>query len=930
MAQDVPPFVTNSQPDFAKQGEQFTIGSLEPRAAEKQQTFWRGVFSDFLVALLDFFMQTAGRLVVWVAKRFQRAEDANEPVFRELANTAIKDLTGVDGINAKAAAGKQMLDAITGGPGAAPGGRLEPSLAGAEHYMTMVMNLALEGYLETAMFQTLGFGFLNGFGELDDILSQTLGTGRITRQVVGPLLQARVITPATWHTNKQYRPELLGAGDAIRHYLRGGWTGEQLVEELARQGWSDERINVMVANATKRLSIDQALFMFNRGRISDRELLAYARDLGYDENTAAGILEIEKAQQNDRWNAPIVSDALAAFIEDTITEEECRRLVRGAAPNLTEADRVVSVAKVRKSLRVRKLSSGEARRLAVKRILSVADYRRALQRENYEPDAIAALEVELRMELGEQRRPTKADLSLSEMKALVLAGAEPIDAFEQLARDRGYDDTEVRQLVTLLSIELEAALERAEEKRVADEERAARRRELEDKAARTFPALGEYRRAVVRGLLPISSYTDELARLKYAPADIDFLRADAELDRAEYLAAAAKREAAESTAGQRDLQLADVRALVLRGTLAVSDYFDMAKAAGFDEVEAHLLTSLLEGELADRALAEERRRQREAELARKGISLGDLATAVRRGLATIADYDALLDAEGYPPIDRALLVELLNAQLADDEDARQRRAAAEAAATSKGIPLAALERAVRRGLRSMADYRAELNRLGLSLADQNTMVQLLEAELAEEHAARALREQVAAAPPVVGLSQSQIERAIRLGLLDMSAYRAHLAAKGYSGADVELLVALLVDELRDTRQAQERRAEIARELATRAISLGDFERAVRRGIKSLVEYEGLLFDSGYAAGDVALLKQLLAEELAIDLNALRVKLAGQLAGDDGAPALDALEAALLESRILPDDARAQLEAAGVTPDEALVFVRLVLNLAGTA
>jgi hypothetical protein len=141
------------------------------------------------------------------------------------------------------------------------------------------------------------------------VITQVFGGSRITRRVLAPFIDDGIVTPAKWATAKQYRPTLLSAGAAAEAYMRGDWTIEQLTEELARQGWSDERIQVTVDNARKRLTLDELIFRHFRGEISDVETAQLARALGYDEATTAAKLAIEDAKRIDALHAPIVNEA---------------------------------------------------------------------------------------------------------------------------------------------------------------------------------------------------------------------------------------------------------------------------------------------------------------------------------------------------------------------------------------------------------------------------------------------------------------------------------------------------------------------------------------------------------------------------------------------------------------------------------------------
>ena len=478
-------------PDYLEQGEQLAMGATEPKVLERQGKFMSSWLAESVVWVLEYLLSNASWIAIKFAELIMRAEDRNAAAFQALTRTAIKDLTGADAGAGHAAIGRTLMQSLSGGAGAQAGGALEPSTAGAEKYMEVVMQLALESYVEGGITSALSAGFLDKFTELDDILASVLGLGRMSRAVMRPLMGAKVITPFQWHVNKQYRPELLSSAATVEAFLAGRYTGPQLLEELARQGWSDERINVLIANARKRLSFADLVYQFFRGALSDLEVIARAGELGYDEVTARQFLDIETAKRQDRWKDPLTDAAVAAFIDGEIDEAELRRLVEANAPSYAEAQFIILTATTRRGYKRRHLSSVDVRRLVLKGVLSVIDYRRALERELWRPEAIDALDLELRGDLADIR------------------------------------DDAARRAEQEAAREAEKAAA-AEAKRLRDEALAARN---------ALPALNEYRRAYVRGLISRDTFASAIAREKIAITgeDLAVLLADADVDRSTYL-----------------------------------------------------------------------------------------------------------------------------------------------------------------------------------------------------------------------------------------------------------------------------------------------------------------------------------------------------------------------------------------------------------
>jgi hypothetical protein len=318
--------------------------------------------------------------------------------------------------------------------------------------------------------------------------------------------------------------------------------------------------------------------------------------------------------------------------------------------------------------------------------------------------------------------------------------------------------------------------------------------------------------------------------------------------------------------------------------------------------------------------------------------------AVRLGLRTVEDYARILDLVETPEVQRAVLLDLLRAQLAEDARARQVRAEGEAAAAARGMPLAQRRRAVLAGVAPRSFYERALIAERWPIADQQAELALLDVEIAERSAAAARRAEIAEEldareaqreadrlareaaaeepPPPPELSLSQMERAVKLGVASPDDLRDYLAARGYRAEDAEILVQLVIGDVPNIRAGQAAEQRIAGELRGRGVALADYKRAVARGLRTLQEYADQLGGLGYGEDDGALLVQLLGEELAVDFDSLRAKVEKAIGTVEGAPTWPEIAEALDSGELDQATARELLAQFGVPRDTALVFVRL--------
>jgi hypothetical protein len=197
----------------------------------------------------------------------------------------------------------------------------------------------------------------------------------------------------------------------------------------------------------------------------------------------------------------------------------------------------------------------------------------------------------------------------------------------------------------------------------------------------------------------------------------------------------------------------------------------------------------------------------------------------------------------------------------DAEAARREREAADAASGVVALPLSRVARAARLGLISPATYAARLARDGYTPDDIAIDMELLLVEIADERAAQARREALAATVDEPrALTLQQIERGVKAGTQSINDYRFALAAL-YGPDDVELLARTLQAELDTLNDARARRVTIEGELAARILSIGDLEAGVKAGALTFEQYRDQLLRWGYGLDDAELLTALLVEKL---------------------------------------------------------------------
>lgn len=457
----------------------------------------------------------------------------------------------------------------------------------------------------------------------------------------------------------------------------------------------------------------------------------------------------------------------------------------------------------------------------------------------------------------------------------------------------------------------------------------------------------DVKRAVELRILPMAAYrawlerehyhdeerlTLELLLLAELEKDADLAAArterEAELDaeRATRTAARAKREAeieAERALARRG-SLADLKRAVVRGLIPFARYEDVLRPQ-YDPDTVAILLAIVDDERAAFLEAEEQRAAALRRAAARSIDVGTLERAVLEDLLTPGEFALRLDQLRFTPADRDLLTRLVTERKRDLDEAVRAREEAARASAQRGIDLARFEQLVRRGLRSPTDYRALLAALGFDEGSQAAMMALLEARIADDRAADAVRRDTERVDPARGLTLEQARRAVLLGLTTLDQFQTFLVRARYTTDAQAVLLAELRAELEAADAARRRREEADAARAVVALPLATIRQAARVGVIHPALYIQRLEAAGFSQDDIDIDVELLLLEIA-DVQAVRAGRAAvaRPAGDVELTLAQLAQAVKRGFKTL-DDYRARAVTLGLDPDAVATSVRVLAD-----
>lgn len=803
----------------------------------------------------------------------------------DVDNVAFAKLGATSGRRAVAKAiTDKMILGLTGGSTS-----IEASPQPAANYLSTVFHQVFESWVigESIEIASAFVPFVEKIehvADLGDKVVAAMGISDTSSRVLRPYIDNLVVEPLRRHIAQTYRPNLLSESMAVRQYLRGAWTREQLDKELAIEGWSPERIEAFINNGQKFLGFDDAVQLSRGGGWDAAKVVDNLRQQGYAEDDAWLMYESERRKRLDAIWARVLGPALTAHANRDITTGDFRNQLIPIVEDPQERELWATIGDTLRALNIKHLSHGEVIDCIELGILPRAYYRDWLTREGYPTDEAFALELRLAAKIDAQTaveahraaleaehtgakeatrlaalaRKAEVDAqralhrrgALGDLNRAVVRGAIPISRLEDVLAEE-YDADTVGILVGLVEAD-----------RLAYVDQQTRAEEARQRAGLRHIDTGALEQAVLQDVLTLQEFRGQLRGLGFPAGDADLLTATLEARKRDLDVARAARAAADEAARHKSIDLGRAERLVRRGAGTLAQYDALLASLGFAEPARVAMTELLHLEIADdaKALA---LRDADAERRRtKGLSLEQMRRAVLIGAKTVDQVQTYLVAEGYTSEAQLVLLAELRRDVADTDAARATRAAHEATAAFAPLPLARVHQAARLGLLTPATYQARLVRERYTPEDIAIELELLLVEIADVQAARVKRDALTAtldAPRA--LSLGQVASAVRTGAAPLDTYRA-AAADVYSLEDVDLLVATLSAELATLADARDRRVTIVGELTARTLSLGELEAAVKAGLVTLDAYRAQLVAWGYGSDDADLLAALLFEHLA--------------------------------------------------------------------
>jgi hypothetical protein len=898
---DVPPDIVVSAVDWSDVAYQMTNGVIKRWVETKLDQSIPSTAAEAATLAKHASLES----LVWVATTIgQILVKIEEPLAPVIAGFVVPVIQGLFGAQVDAAAlrktltqdqaqaaGKAIVAAYVKSITGDADGEVGPSTEGSTRMAAAAVGATLESVVNAVLPELLS-DMLGEFGPRMTALTQipeevlrTLGVSRLVRRALTPFVTATCTTPATWALNKKYRPHLLGASTLARLIARDPDQKDKWMEDLRRDGYSDERIAALLLEQSHFFGPGDVREFEYRNYWTHDQALQHLRDQGYSEQAAADALRLEGLKRIATLETQEADAIIAAYVAGDLDRGALLSMLNTSVSIPVERTLLTERADVERAARVKRLTLTEIAAMVKTGVLTYADYRGRADELGYPPGDVDALDLQLRAEIDKQKSIAQhradqaaakaaADAAKAAEKAKKLEEAQAAQALAKRGTEAQLSDAAIRGLIPLARVEEVLTTKYdSDTVQILMDDLAAKRQDYVAKQQAAADAVkraavrnidvGALQAAVLEGVLTLDEFRMRLGQLKFTAADADLLAETlgAKVD-AQNAAKAARDEAAKKAA-IKHIDLNRFELLVRRGHKTMNDYTAFLASLGYDAGSVAAMADLLQTTIDKDAQAAQIRADAAKKAATKGVTLEQVRRAIIVGVRDITTFTPWLLANGYSAADAKLLVDELQVDVNEAAAARARRAQADRAVQAGRAPLADVRRAARLGFIPVAVYFARLTADGYTADDIAIESDLLSAEIAAGKAQEAAAAAADAAATHKGLTLAEIAAAVLAGVEPIGDYYARAVAIGLSTDDATTLQQTLQEKLDVTAVARARQQQLAAEGADRDIARALEAKGVKDGLKTFDEYRAWLLSAGYGDDDAALLVAELQIEMGV-------------------------------------------------------------------
>ena len=350
----------------------------------------------------------------------------------------------------------------------------------AERILGYNVGTTLESWLGKVVSSTPLTKWIPNWADLDSVMQQTLGLGRINRRIMGPLLKTLVADPFSWDLNRTFTPTLFNAGQLVRLFNRKEIDSGEYFEKMSWLGYDQKKATQLRTVVSRLPEKEDIAKMLELAIITPARAQAIYESLGFTETGATAMVAVTEDDRIRNINNAIETTARTMFREREIDESELKVTLGKAGRSPAEIEILVGLARVERS-RPRSMPRGVMEEAFRKSFIPLGRLREFYETEGFAIDDRILLEEMAVEDRDEAEKRDKAalekattaefrNLPRGQIERAFIEGLIPQTRLRAYYDDRDFSPADQVTLLELVTkrktdhdLRLAEALERAKE-----------------------------------------------------------------------------------------------------------------------------------------------------------------------------------------------------------------------------------------------------------------------------------------------------------------------------------------------------------------------------------------------------------------------------------------------------------------------------------
>ncbi len=426
-------------PDYFTAGKLQAEGSKESGWPERLAAAFIMGIARLLAPLMRIIADALDLILAAVADLFLAGQGEGSRGFSNLVAALIGDLLGVEGVSgdelftafqtrgriaAMQKVGSGFLDVLS--TEMIQSGTVSPEQgdSAVRAFLGFVLSFSVrQGNIEflTSLIPE-EWRFADGFRMYGELMAKNLGLGRLTRLVLRPLVTTLAATPFQWKLNEQYRPTQLKLADVVNPFSGAVMKAELIWADLAREGYSDDKISALLELHRKKLSEADLSTLFSAGHIDQGTLQQSIQRLGYTLEDAQQKAEVDRLDKVKPYFEELRSAAVSAYADGHIDRAELQGVVDGLPLTTEEKTYILLAADYKRKVPTKHLTVAQLETAFEQGVIDLTEFTDHLAAFGYSDDDQSVLLLLTLLKLAKAADAAKAKAARAQATAAKKAG----------------------------------------------------------------------------------------------------------------------------------------------------------------------------------------------------------------------------------------------------------------------------------------------------------------------------------------------------------------------------------------------------------------------------------------------------------------------------------------------------------------------------